>query len=77
MGYNIGKSAQVKRVNMNENNQSLPEDMSEGTGTGCTDTSCCPPKGIPTTRATPKIGRNDPCICGNGRKYKKCCGKNL
>ncbi|SHH82854.1 SEC-C metal-binding domain-containing protein [Clostridium grantii] len=24
----------------------------------------------------PKIGRNDPCTCGSGRKYKKCCGKN-
>lgn len=22
-----------------------------------------------------KIGRNDPCICGSGQKYKKCCGK--
>lgn len=22
-----------------------------------------------------KIGRNDPCPCGSGRKYKKCCGK--
>lgn len=22
-----------------------------------------------------KIGRNDPCICGSGKKYKKCCGK--
>lgn len=21
----------------------------------------------------PKIGRNDPCICGSGKKYKKCC----
>ena len=21
-----------------------------------------------------KIGRNDPCICGSGKKYKKCCG---
>ncbi|WP_080928381.1 SEC-C metal-binding domain-containing protein [Pseudoalteromonas luteoviolacea] len=26
-------------------------------------------------RTSPKIGRNDPCICGNGKKYKKCCGK--
>lgn len=25
-------------------------------------------------RATPKIGRNDPCPCGSGKKYKKCCG---
>jgi hypothetical protein len=23
----------------------------------------------------PKIGRNDPCSCGSGKKYKKCCGK--
>ncbi|WP_256204377.1 SEC-C metal-binding domain-containing protein [Planococcus faecalis] len=22
-----------------------------------------------------KIGRNDPCLCGSGKKYKKCCGK--
>ncbi|MSR90963.1 hypothetical protein FYJ33_05975 [Clostridiaceae bacterium WCA-383-APC-5B] len=24
-----------------------------------------------------KIGRNDPCPCGSGKKYKKCCGRNL
>ena len=23
-----------------------------------------------------KIGRNDPCPCGSGKKYKQCCGKN-
>lgn len=23
----------------------------------------------------PKVGRNDPCPCGSGKKYKKCCGK--
>jgi uncharacterized protein len=26
-------------------------------------------------RVTPKIGRNDPCPCGSGKKYKQCCGK--
>lgn len=26
-------------------------------------------------RADPKVGRNDPCPCGSGQKYKKCCGK--
>jgi hypothetical protein len=30
---------------------------------------------IPVVRDSPKIGRNDPCPCGSGRKYKKCCGK--
>jgi hypothetical protein len=28
---------------------------------------------MPYTRETPKIGRNDPCPCGSGKKYKKCC----
>lgn len=27
-------------------------------------------------RESPKIGRNDPCSCGSGKKYKKCCGKD-
>ncbi len=26
-------------------------------------------------RTMPKVGRNDPCSCGSGKKYKKCCGK--
>ncbi len=26
--------------------------------------------------APPKVGRNDPCPCGSGKKHKKCCGKN-
>ena len=30
----------------------------------------------PVSRATPKVGRNDPCPCGSGKKYKNCCGKN-
>lgn len=28
----------------------------------------------PMVREEPKIGRNDPCVCGSGKKYKKCCG---
>lgn len=30
----------------------------------------------PAARTTPRIGRNDPCPCGSGKKYKKCCGRN-
>ncbi len=29
----------------------------------------------PYRREEPKIGRNDPCNCGSGKKHKKCCGK--
>ena len=39
---------------------------------GCTDTTCCPPQ-KPVVRDAPKVGRNDPCPCGSGRKHKKCC----
>ena len=28
---------------------------------------------VPYVRQTPKIGRNDPCPCGSGKKFKKCC----
>ncbi len=31
-------------------------------------------KPVPDVRETPKIGRNDDCHCGSGKKYKKCCG---
>jgi SEC-C motif-containing protein len=27
------------------------------------------------TRGQPKVGRNEPCPCGSGKKYKKCCGR--
>ncbi len=32
-------------------------------------------KGITYHRETPKVGRNDACICGSGEKYKRCCGR--
>lgn len=33
----------------------------------------------PAAGAAPKsqVGRNDPCPCGSGKKYKKCCGRGL
>ncbi len=30
----------------------------------------------PVVNEGPKVGRNDPCPCGSGKKYKNCCGKN-
>jgi preprotein translocase subunit SecA len=32
------------------------------------------PKKAPTRRDQPKVGRNEPCPCGSGKKHKKCCG---
>jgi len=37
------------------------------------DGKAVPPKQV--VRETPKVGRNDPCPCGSGKKYKKCCAE--
>jgi len=34
-------------------------------------------KAKPIKRQTRKVGRNEPCPCGSGKKYKKCCGRNI
>ncbi|MDD4010554.1 MAG: preprotein translocase subunit SecA [Sphaerochaetaceae bacterium] len=31
---------------------------------------------VQVVRSNPKVGRNDPCPCGSGKKYKNCCGRN-
>ncbi len=44
------------------------DDMATNTGEGDV-------KHRPVVRKTPKVGRNAPCPCGSGKKYKKCCGR--
>ena len=35
------------------------------------------PRRISPVRAEPRVGRNDPCPCGSGKKFKNCHGKGL
>ena len=35
-----------------------------------------PGKGHTIVHMSPKVGRNEPCPCGSGKKYKNCCGRN-
>jgi len=43
---------------------------------GCNAMNPSPEYGFePEVRSEPKVGRNDPCPCGSGKKYKKCCGR--
>ena len=44
-----------------------PQSPMEKAGTGS--------KGDAKPRQSNKVGRNDPCPCGSGKKYKHCCGK--
>jgi uncharacterized protein YecA (UPF0149 family) len=47
----------------------MPEDLAE------VERLLAGPPLVPeaTPKGPPKIGRNEPCPCGSGRKYKKCC----
>ena len=49
------------------------EEVAKVTGTNRDDSA----KKGPVRRQSAKIGRNDPCPCGSGKKYKMCCGRNL
>ncbi len=48
------------------------EEVAKVTGTNRDDSA----KKGPIKRESAKIGRNDPCPCGSGKKYKMCCGQN-
>ena len=48
------------------------EEVAKVTGTNRDDSA----KKGPIRRQSAKIGRNDPCPCGSGKKYKQCCGAN-
>ncbi|MBI4340885.1 MAG: SEC-C domain-containing protein [Candidatus Omnitrophica bacterium] len=63
-----------------------PEVSQEGSGVGVQGSGYLPPTPNPQPPTTqrqpmtvkhegPKVGRNDPCPCGSGLKYKKCHGK--
>ena len=41
------------------------------------NTFCSLPPVNPDVRTTTKVDRNDPCPCGSGLKYKKCCGRGV
>ena len=53
-----------------------PGDLSPTGGPGATPgkKEVSLPK-VATKRAAPKVGRNDPCPCGSGKKFKRCCGR--
>jgi hypothetical protein len=50
----------------------LPESPDERIGDGSDEWLGLP---APIRRTQPKIGRNEPCPCGSGKKYKRCCGR--
>jgi len=57
---------------MSENESESQEEQGHVHGPGCNHDHA--PQ-VPVTRAAPKVGRNAPCPCGSGSKFKRCCGR--
>ena len=67
-GYGVAESPATQSL--------AAETQAAGGGSaGSTATEEAVPKVAQIVNTTPKVGRNDPCPCGSGKKYKKCCGK--
>lgn len=64
----------MKNIKTPSNTSSI-ERVANQQNSCCSKASCCAaPETVKYNQ--PKIGRNEPCPCGNDLKYKKCCGKN-
>ena len=51
------------------------DDLREDGGGGGASPAGQPQLKLPLKRDLPRVGRNDPCPCGSGRKFKSCCGR--
>jgi hypothetical protein len=74
-----GKAATLERMRDSRHRQFIEDTIAEMEWWACFEETTPPPPSVqvapkPVSRKK-KIGRNVPCPCGSGRKYKHCCGK--
>jgi preprotein translocase subunit SecA len=68
-GYGVAEN--IREIAANN-----PDQQTTSGGEGATESNEPAVATKPITRNEPKVGRNDLCPCGSGKKYKKCCGVN-
>ncbi len=66
------KAEELERRRKTEQGMRYQKSESEASVEGQADANL---KATPFVRAEQKVGRNEPCPCGSGKKYKQCCGK--
>ncbi len=64
----LAREEDVERLEQKQQQRQAKVTMTHGGG----EAAAAAPETV--KRDQPKIGRNDPCVCGSGKKYKKCCG---
>lgn len=73
--YDVVKLLMHKKKKENEKRVSTVKITSEGLEGPKTQNNISS-KSMPIVNNGPRVGRNDPCTCGSGKKYKQCCGKD-
>ncbi|MCQ2593867.1 MAG: preprotein translocase subunit SecA [Treponemataceae bacterium] len=73
----VHRNVPVRRANMNAQHQDSGSFASAANATPRSSvmSGSSRPENAQYVRTTPKVGRNDPCPCGSGKKYKQCCGR--
>ncbi|MGM9624816.1 MAG: SEC-C metal-binding domain-containing protein, partial [Eubacteriales bacterium] len=66
----------IPKPNQEIRREKVAKETSEGFEGGEQQTKTPARSTAPKNANGEKIGRNDPCPCGSGKKYKKCCGFN-
>ena len=70
-----GERARAEAAIAHEKSQ-LEDHLSRATASHGGESSAAETKKKPKTAEGKSVGRNDPCPCGSGKKYKNCCGRN-
>ena len=65
----VNEQKQAEEMERRQKRQQMMLNQQQSAASGGTGSS-------QVKREAPKVGRNDPCPCGSGKKYKKCCGVN-
>ncbi|MBQ1401514.1 MAG: SEC-C domain-containing protein, partial [Firmicutes bacterium] len=82
--YNITVQTSSQRKNVMGSGEGMKEEFEDDGGQVVSQNADMPKqtqvperehKQAPVKRDLPKVGRNDPCPCGSGKKYKHCCGR--
>ena len=82
--YNITVQTSAQRKNVMGSGEGVKEEFEDDEGRVVSQDADMPKqtqvperehKQAPVKRDLPKVGRNDPCPCGSGKKYKHCCGR--
>ncbi|MBF0432728.1 MAG: preprotein translocase subunit SecA [Fibrobacteria bacterium] len=66
---------ELRRQNMSESSEELTPFSASARQSNQAGGATQKGAGVTTVRSAPKVGRNSPCPCGSGKKYKKCCGR--